>query len=437
MSKSILSCVFLCALPAVAATRMEFSCDRTNAVYACGESATIAVRMLDKDGRPVKTGRFAMRFDNFGSKVLKSSFWDVARDGPEARFTGTLERPGFLRLETCELDEKGVRFNNRCFGVAFDPCKIESGTPDVPDFKAFWRQAIAKFDREVTVPIKAEKVEEDEKSALYELQIPTCGGRTLWGYLREPRNLKKGPFRTVVSIPGAGPSTYGVDAPADEIALMVNVHYYPPMKGLKKHAPKSDALMQAEATEWAARYPMGKVDYPSIGIAAGRESCFYYPVLLGINRSVNWLAARPEVDRARFHYSSTSQGGGFGLWLCGINTNFTRAAVFVPALTDLMGYRQDGRKSGWPRMIEAQLPESRAAAEKWVPYFDGVNFARQITIPIYYEVGAADAVCPPMAGFSAYNVTPSRDKHIKMAIGQDHSVYAEAYREIGKWLKGD
>lgn len=417
------------------AAKMEFACDRTNATYACGERATISVRMLGADGQPLTAGKFTLRFDNFGGKALDFKRWDVAKDGAKASFTGTSEKPGFLRLETYEVDEKGNLFNNRCFGVAFDPYRIESGTPDVPDFKTFWQGAIAKFDREVTAPIRAEKVEEDGVSVLYELQIPTCGGRTLWGYLREPKDLSKGPFRTVVSIPGAGPATYGAGAAAGEIALSVNVHYYPPFKGLGKYDAKSVALMKAEEAEWAARHPMGRVDYPSIGIAAGREESFYYPVLLGINRAINWLAARPEVDRRRFHYSSTSQGGGFGLWLCGINTNFTRAAVFVPALTDHLGYRLDDRKAGWPRMVEAQLKENRAAAEKWAPYFDGVNFARQITIPIHYEVGAADSTCPPMAGFSAYNVTPSKDKRILMVPGQGHEVSDETYRRIGRWLR--
>ena len=417
--------------------KMEFSCDRTNAIYSCGEKATISVRMLGGDGDPLTAGRFTLRLDNFGGQALAFKHWDVAKDGTKASFTGTLERPGFMRLETCELYENGKRFNNQCFGVAFDPYEIKSGTPDVPDFLDFWKKAIAKFNHDVTAPIKAEKVEEDELSVLYELQIPTYGNRTLWGYLREPKDLSRGPFRAVVAVPGAGPATYGAVAAMDEIALMVNVHYYPPMKGLKKHDPKSVALMRAEEAEWAARYPMAKVDYPSIGIAAGREESFYYPVLLGINRAVDWLAARPEVDRRRFHYSSTSQGGGFGLWLCGVNTNFTKAAVFVPALTDLLGYRQDGRKAGWPRMIESQLAENRAAAEKWAPYFDGVNFARHITIPIRYEVGAADSTCPPMAGFSAYNVTPSKDKRIMMAIGQGHGVYQEMYRSVDEWMKTD
>ena len=151
----------------------------------------------------------------------------------------------------------------------------------------------------------------------------------------------------------------------------------------------------------------------------------------------NWLAARPEVDRKRFRYNSTSQGGGFGLWLCGLNKNFTRAVVFVPALTDLLGFRQGNRESGWPRLVEAQLDENKSAAERNAPYFCGVNFARNIRIPIRVEVGSADTVCPPMAGFSAFNVMPSKDKGIRIALGQGHTVFKEPKTELTRWLVND
>ena len=429
--------VFVSVLASVAfsKTSFEFSCDRTNGIYRCGEVARINVRVRDVDGNDLKSGAFKIRLDNFGNRVFQTSDWMVSDGSCQTTIQGTLNDPGFLRLEVSEIDSDGHRIAGECFGVAFDPYRIQSGTSFVPDFASFWNEAICRFEHEISGQVKATVVDSSESQVMYELEIPTLGGRTLWGYLREPRVTGGKKFRTVVTVPGAGPSVYGVSCPDDEIAMLMNVHYYPPIKGLAKNDRKNVALMRAEENEWAARYPMSKIDYPSIGIASGREHAFYYPVILGMNRAVNWLAKRPNVDRSRFHYSSTSQGGGFGLWLCGINRNFTRAAIYVPALTDLMGYRQNERRSGWPRMIESQLPENRRSAEKWAPYFDGVNFARQIKIPIHYEVGSSDSTCPPMAGFSAYNVTPSKVKRIELVVGQGHAVAAETYRRIDAWLK--
>lgn len=86
---------------------------------------------------------------------------------------------------------------------------------------------------------------------------------------------------------------------------------------------------------------------------------------LGINRAVDWVAARADVDRARFVYEGTSQGGAGGLALGYLNTNFTRIAVYVPAMTDMLASRHHRRASGWPKLVEYQCDDARrAAAEK-------------------------------------------------------------------------
>jgi cephalosporin-C deacetylase-like acetyl esterase len=66
-----------------------------------------------------------------------------------------------------------------------------------------------------------------------------------------------------------------------------------------------------------------------------------------------------------------------------------------------------------------------------------VNFARNIKIPVRMEVGSADTVCPPMAGFSAYNVMPSKDKEIYIGLGQGHSVFKEIVTKMDRWLVDD
>ena len=109
----------------------------------------------------------------------------------------------------------------------------------------------------------------------------------------------------------------------------------------------------------------------------------------------------------------------------------------MPALTDLLGFRQGNRESGWPRLIEAQLDENKSAAERNAPYFCGVNFARNIKIPIRVEVGSADTVCPPMAGFSAFNVMPSKDKEIHIGLGQGHAPLKELRAKLDPWLTQD
>ncbi|MDO5319533.1 MAG: acetylxylan esterase, partial [bacterium] len=274
-------------------------------------------------------------------------------------------------------------------------------------------------------------------STMYELVIPSVEGRHVWGYCSVPNDKSKAPFPVKVNVPGAGPASWGCDRNENEITLKVNVHYYDPvvLKTEKHKSPKCLAVQKEEDMAWAKKYPVDFVRYTVTGIAASREEYFYYGIILAANRAVNWVAARPDIDRTRFRYSGGSQGGGFGLILTGLNKNITAAAVFVPAITDLLSSRISNRESGWPRLIESQKAENRATAAKHAPYFCGVNFARQITVPIRFEVGFIDTVCPPHAGHAAYNVCPSKDKDILYGIGQGHSVLQENKTKMHKWLQ--
>ena len=437
--KRLITMVAVVMAGALSAATFKFTCDKPDGVYALGEKATITVEVRGEKGAPPKAGMVEWRLNNFGDATIEEGTFDLSKSSSTFTVSGTMKEPGFMRLDVREINAKGRRGALKYFGVAYDPYHIKPGAECPADFNDFWTAAVKKYDETVTAPIKMTKVEDDNSKLrnLYELEIPMVEGRTLWGYLSEPKDLSKGPFPVVVGVPGAGPAIWGVNGDDKTIRMTVQVHYYKPLRGEEKYSKRNSATQKAENDAWAKRYPVKNASYAQVGIASSREDYYYYGVLLGVNRAVNWLAARPEVDRKRFRYTGGSQGGGFGLWLCGLNKNFTRAIVYVPALTDLLGFRQGNRESGWPRLIEGQLDQNKSAAEKNAPYFCGVNFARNITIPIRVEVGSADTVCPPMAGFSAFNVIPSKDKDIVIGLGQGHAPLKELRAKLDPWLTQD
>ena len=437
--KKLIMIVAVAIAGVLSAATFKFACDKPDGVYALGEKATITVTAFKTNSVPLTAGKVKWRLNNFGDATIEEGVFDLSTGSNRFSVSGALKEPGFMRLDVSEINAKGRSVVTEYFGVAYDPYHIKPGAECPADFNDFWSAAVRKFDETVTSTIKMTKVEDDDSKLrnLYELEIPTVEGRTLWGYLSEPKDLSKGPFPVIVSVPGAGPSTWGVGGDDKTIRMTVPVHYYKPLRGEEKHSKRNDAYQKEEDEAWAKRYPVKNVRYTQVGIASSREEYYYYGVLLGINHAVNWLAERPAVDKKRFRYSGGSQGGGFGLWLCGLNKNFTRAIVFVPALTDLLGFRQGNRESGWPRLIEGQLDENKVAAERNAPYFCGVNFARNITIPIRVEVGSSDTVCPPMAGFSAFNVMPSKDKEIHIGLGQGHAPLEELRAKLDSWLRQD
>ena len=424
--------VALSAFSGLQGAVVKFRADRVSCVYEVGETAKLSVTVAETNDVALSSGRVRLVVDNFGDVRSEEREVDLAQGNPfEVKVSRTA--PGFARL-TVTSEDAAQKLEGGVFGIGFSPEKIESGTPDPADFDAFWSDAIAKLDRTVPVDARMELVPEKSKGErnYYRVSFATCQGRRVYGWLSEPKDLSKGPFPVRVSVPGAGIGALGTGGDGRTISLLMNVHSYPqPEDDGPYDGGERRRLYDAQDARYAA--PNGVARYCQAGIHRSREDYFYYASILGINRAVNWLAARPECDRRNFTYSGTSQGGGFGLMLTALNPHITRSCIFVPAITDLLGFRVGNRQSGWPRLIEAQRPENRAAAERWAPYFCGVNFARRIRVPIRFVAGFADNTCSPNAVYSAFNACPSEDKRIFDGIGMGHRVYDDFYDYLSAW----
>ena len=430
MKRSFAAFSLFAALSALAAT-YKVETDKPGCVYRCGETATFTVTMLDASNLRKSGEMQYATLDNFGTQLVAKVSVDIAT-GAVTRISGTLSEPGFLRLKLPQT--KGGHGDPNVFSVGFEPEKIKKGSPSPADFDEFWATAKAKLAKEVPLDPQLERIEErsNGKFDLYQISFATFG-RRVYGFLSVPKDKSKVPFPVIIGVNAAGFGGWTNDLSGRDDAICAQFSVYDwPMdwkwkeKGLQKKYDEFNA-------EKKTKYSCG--GYATSGISVSREEYFYYSVLLGINRAVDWIAAMPDVDPRRFVYQGTSQGGGFGLYLCGFNRNFTRAALYVPAITDTMGYLA-GRESGWPRIVESNssTPESREAAEKWAPYFDGANFASRIRCPVRVAVGFSDTTCPPCAVYAAYNEIPMPDKQILHGIGMTHSCFGKFYGELGRWL---
>ena len=428
--------ILVIALRAAAAfAGLEFAIanDHTNLIYGVGEEAvfTVTVRERGEQADDDKGGLATKGFvdvvvDNFGPAVQASNRVDLAKGNP---FTvkGRLAEPGFLRLSLKAKDAAKV------WSVGYEPERIEKGSPSPEDFDAFWASARAKLAKEVPLDAKITKVPERSTADFdyYRISFATFG-RRVYGYMSVPTDKSKAPYPVEFQVSAAGFGGWTNDMGGEKDLIRVFFAVYP-------WAPHWD--WQALGLKTAYDYMNDAYDrkfgcgrYCTAGLSKSREEYFYYPVLLGIDRAVDWLAARPDVDKSRFWYQGTSQGGGFGFYLTGLNRTFTRAAFFVPAITDTMGYRK-GRQSGWPQPVESHREEDRAAVERTAPYFDGANFAARIACPVRVAVGFSDTTCAPCAVYSAYNAIPVADKAIVHGFGMTHSCFGKFYSELGAWLR--
>ncbi len=406
--------------------------DRPSGIYRCGEMATFTVKLLSTNHLAAAKVPCAT-MDDFGTTVFTNMPFNVTATGVVFTASGTLRKPGFLRLVLPKTEN--ARADPNVFSVGFEPEKIMKGSPSPADFDEFWAAARARLAREV--PLDPQVVRVPERSTadfdFYRISFATFG-RRVHGYMSVPTNKVKAPFPVDFGVNAAGFGGWTNDMRGEKNSIRVQFSVYPFPPDWRWKENGLEAKYKAMDAEAQSKY--GVPRYCLAGIAESREAYFFYPVILGIDRAVDWVAARPDVDRSRFCYQGTSQGGGFGFYLCGLNRSFTRAVFYVPAITDTMGYLK-GRKSGWPEIVEnnSSTPERRAAAERYAPYFDGANFASRITCPVRVAVGFSDTTCPPCAVYAAYNEIKVADKAIGHGIGMTHSCHGRFYKQFGAWVK--
>ena len=409
------------------AQSVAITTDHTNAAYACSQPAKFTVQVLGADKNLLKTGRLTVNLSNFGPRVITNVIFDLAQGNP-VTCTGTLDQPGILKcVASIKLDKDYCR---GIYGAAYEPEKIVAGSKRPADFDAFWNAATKKLDAEVPLDARVERLDKscNEKHESFRVSFATFDHARVYGFLTVPKGA--GPFPVSVNVPGAGPGVIGPDtgmADRGFIRLVMNVHPFEP-------ATTTDAQKQLyDEQDKRLTAQFGAPRYCQSG-ATKCETYFYYRIILGINRAVNWLATRPDVDKTRFFYSGTSQGGGFGFILCGLNRHFTRGAIYVPAITDLLGFQQ-GRDSGWPKLVENVKAGDKTAATKVAPSFDGAHFAARITCPVRVAVGFSDETCPPAAVYTGYNALRVADKAIIHGLGMPHKVFPEIYNQIdNQWL---
>ena len=422
--------LFACWIAAVhAVVTFSVETDRPESLYRCGETATFTVTAKDDSHAPLQ-GVFTARLDNFGPEIVATADIDLAKTNVFT-LAGTLAKPGFLRLHI-DGATKPVERRQLDFSVAFEPEKINPATPCPRDFLSFGLAAKDRLDAEVPLDAKMERVPEKSTARydFYKISFATFG-RRIYGLMSVPTDKKRAPFPVRVEVPGAGCGLWALKLnPApDAICCFLTVNNFEPDENdLKGAKAKWDAINAMYRAKYGTR------EYSSAGLSESREAAYFYPVILGIDRAVDWIAARPDVDRRRFWYQGTSQGGGFGFYLTGLNRTFTRAAFFVPAIADTMGYLK-GRQSGWPQPVESHCGEDRVAVERNAPYFDGANFASRVACPVRVAVGFSDTTCAPCAVYAAYNAIKVADKGIVHGFGMTHSCFGKFYKELGEWLR--
>jgi cephalosporin-C deacetylase len=275
--------------------------------------------------------------------------------------------------------------------------------PDRPrDFDAFWASA----RRELTaVPLDAQLTPDpehtDAEAACFKADYASL--REIRIHARYCRPARDGRFPAVLIVPW-----YSKGA-------------IPPPLSLAK---RGIAALEFQARGYEvdqASYPIANSWYILEGIETP-ERYIYREIVAHALRGVDFLAVRPEVDAARLAVMGASQGGGVSLLVAGLDSRLIAVSADFPFLTDWPGsLSAPGSPYADVRKYISELPEKRAAVLKTVSYYDTLDVADRLKIPVLVQAGLKDRTCPAYQIETMYARIKSANKRLKEYPNADHS----------------
>ena len=333
------------------------------------------------------------------------------------------------------------------------------------DFRAFWDKAYGDYCAKVPLDARVESPELTFDAKAVETYnvtnacLPPCfdpkgvkydevvsykvswagpdGGR-VYANLARPKAEGRYPAMLVLPGAGTGPRPRPLDhARHGYVAIDVQVH------GLD--------------TDITNGYKVaGYNGVPSKYADHAPEHCCWYPIYLRAARGVDYLVSLPFVDASRIVCCGGSQGGRLSSCVPAIDR---RVAATIPAIAHganepyLWWFkRQNGfahpedRKpdpalvpgDGHAVFADAVKPVDDPAFEQY-RYFDPMNFAPDVTCPVYMNMGLMDPCSYAPGVWAIYTRMASADKTLVPIAGHAHDWFPAfdraAYRWLGKVLK--
>lgn len=399
---------------------IRFVPDNSNWTYNIGDKPYLEVS-VEKNHKPINNVYVDYsvgpeKLEPFYSKQL------FLKDGKGKINLPTLESPGFLTVSANVMVD-GKKYSN-WINLGFSPQLILPVTDMPSDFMNFWRNNI-ELSKKIDLNAKIKRIDDKctSKVDVFEVRYNNINpGSYIYGILCIPKSIKKAP--AIIYLPGAGVRPYNGQIKMAEkygyITLQIGIHGIP------------------------VTYPQEIYDNLRYGALFGynafnldnRNLYYYKNVYLGCLRAVDFIYSLPEFDGVNIATYGGSQGGALSIVVCSLDKRIKCAVSFYPALSDQLGYLHN-RAGGWPHLFKEKTNITNDKINT-VKYYDIVNFARNISVPVFCSWGYNDQTCPPTSTFSVYNVISS---HKELFLMQEtaHWTFDEqhyaAERFVSKYLK--
>ena len=161
-----------------------------------------------------------------------------------------------------------------------------------------------------------------------------------------------------------------------------------------------------------------------------RNTYAYRGFYIDAMRAVDFALTRPEIDASRIGLQGGSQGGALTITTAALRSGkIACGAAGAPYLCGFMDAASLTHSYPYEEMNEYMrlYPERIQQVRDTVAYFDGINFAPQITCPMHVSLGLCDDVCPPETGFDVIRAMTNSDV--------SHNAYERCGHESGAYWK--
>jgi len=402
--------------------RIEVATERENALYDLDEKVGFRVSVIDGEGVTVDWGSIDYVLSVDGYRELEKHSVAVTGAKGGQLIEGSMDRPGFLRLEVSykKSDGKVVK------AVAAAGIAVDDLTPsrELPvDFGAFWDEQKEHL-AEVPLEWVATDVDSGDPQILAsDVQVESIDGVPVSGYVAWPKETKAGSLPAVLWVHGAGVRSSSLPAAVSGaregfLSMDINAH------GLPNGEPAAYYKKLAEED---------LEDYRIDG-RRNRDGVYFKNMFLRLVRAIDYLTNRPEWDGRCMAVVGHSQGGAQALVAGGLDDRVTFIGAGVPAMCDHTGMLRR-RISGWPKFVpilEDGKPDAVVAEVS--RYFDAVNFARRCHCEAIISVGFVDRTCPPTGCYVAYNQLKGK-KGLVLRPLMGHAAPADVKAEFMAALK--
>lgn len=361
----------------------------------------------------------------FGPELMSAekSGTVVLEEGKAIISLGSMSVPGF---KDCRLR---VRLDGEIYShhitVGFEPEKLEPYTLYPADFVDFWDNAkaeAAKCPVEVTETFVPEYSSDLVDCFLVKIQAYKKG-QYVYGYLTVPK--KEGKFPVVFSPPGAGIKPMN---PLKDIFFAENgiIRFDMEIHGIR---PDLDAETYSEISRAFAN---GNNSYLVNGLD-NRDSYYMKKVYFSCIRALDYLTTIEKWDGKNLISQGGSQGGALALITAGLDSRVTACSANHPALSDMAGYKAN-RAGGYPHLFTKFTGMDTPGKLKTLEYYDVVNFAQHIKVPVFMTWGYNDNVCPPTTSYIVYNILDT-EKEALITPVNEHWISKTTRRYIMDWIK--